>query len=271
MTEPWLHVDRGEAPLIVTVPHAGTRIPPPFDEGLISLDRAQKDADWHVDRLYDFAVDELDATLFRTDVSRTVIDMNRDPSGASLYPGQATTGLCPSITFDDEPLYHRGHEPGSDSIEERRELYFEPYHAVLQDEIDRLRKQHPRIVVYEAHSIRSIVPLLFEGELPELNIGTNGGTSCGPELIHAVETICKASGRSWITDGRFRGGWTTRHYGRPAEGVHAIQMELAMRFYLDEARTDGWPPAWDDDYAGPSQELLRRVLAACLEFAGADA
>lgn len=271
MSGDWLHVERGEAPLIVSIPHAGTRIPEPFDQGLVSIERARRDADWYVDRLYAFAAAEFGATLLRTDISRTVIDMNRDPSGASLYPGQATTGLCPVVTFDEEPLYREGCEPDARSIAARRALYFDPYHAALAGEIARLKSRHLRIVLFEAHSIRSRAPMLFEGELPELNIGSDGGTTCDPRLRDAVEAACARSGRSCITDGRFRGGWTTRHYGRPQDGVHAIQLETAMRFYLDEAGAPAWPPEWDEGFAGPARDLLRAILYACIDFAEARA
>jgi formiminoglutamase len=264
MKREWLHVAPGDAPLIVSIPHAGTDIPPPHDRGLASPERARRDADLYLDRLYGFAAD-LGATIVRTDVSRTVIDMNRDPSGVSLYPGQATTGLCPTISFDDEPLYEPGLAPDEAAIAARRTTYFEPYHEALAGEIARLRGRYGRIVLYEAHSIRSRVPMLFDGLLPELNIGTNGEQSCASALARRVESVCAGSGRSWVTDGRFRGGWTTRHYGHPAEGVHALQMEMAMRVYLDEDAP--WPPAWDDRRADAARALLRPILNTCIGFA----
>lgn len=254
---------RGEAPLIVSIPHAGTEIPDDLLGDIHSLDRARYDADLYIDRLYAFAVD-LGATVFRTTISRTVIDMNRDPSGATLYPGQATTGLCPLSTFDGEPLWREGCEPDDAEIARRRAMYFEPYHQGLEAEIARLRAIHPAIVLYEAHSIRSFCPLLFDGELPQFNIGTNSGKACAPELTRAVEAAC---GRSQVTDGRFKGGWTTRHYGNPKAGVHAIQMELAMRTYLDEAAPADWPPPWNAACAAPCQEVLRDVLLAAIAFA----
>ncbi|MBR0552434.1 N-formylglutamate deformylase [Stakelama marina] len=261
----WLHVHRGFAPLIVSVPHAGTDIPDAIAARLVSLPLARRDADWYVDRLYAFARD-LGATIIRTDISRTVIDVNRDPSGASLYPEQATTGLCPVTTFDGDPLYRPGTEPDEAEIAERRAAWFDPYHLAIATEIERLRAEGP-VALYEAHSIRSHVPRLFDGELPQFNIGTNGGTTCDAALADAVEQICDDSGRSRVTDGRFKGGWTTRHYGKPGKGVHAIQMELAMRGYVDEADAKDWPPAWDADYAVPIQQTLRDVLAACIQFA----
>lgn len=256
---------RGDAPLIVSIPHAGLDIPDDVAQHLRSLERARHDADLHVDRLYGFA-GTLGATIVRTAISRTVIDVNRDPSGKSLYPGQATTGLCPLTTFDGDSLYLDGREPDAAEIARRRARYFDPYHAALATEIERLRAAHAEIVLYEAHSIRSRVPRLFEGELANFNIGTNAGASCAPELARAVEAICDASGLSRVTDGRFRGGWTTRHYGRPETGVHAIQMELAMRSYLDEA-----VPGWDERRAAPCQAILRDVLAAAIAFATRDA
>jgi len=258
MTE-WLTVERGQAPLIVSVPHAGTDVPAPHDEGMRSLALSRRDADWNVDRLYAFAR-ELDATVIRTAISRSVIDVNRDPSGASLYPGQATTGLCPTITFMGEPLYEDGAEPDEAKTAERRATYFDPYHAAIRSEIARLRAEHPCVVLYDAHSIVGEVPRLFEGTLPQFNIGTNDGKSCDPALAAAVDAACP---EPKVTNGRFKGGWITRAYGRPEDGVHAIQMELAIRGYADEAA----PDRWDAERAAPMQETLRAVLQACLDFA----
>ena len=255
----WLHVTEGTAPLIVSVPHAGTDIPGEIT-GLLSL--ARHDADHHVGKLYALAR-EMGATIIETDVSRSVIDVNRDPSGASLYPGQATTGLCPVETFAGEPLYSDGQEPEGQEITRRRTRYFDPYHAALNAQIARLRSLQPAVILYDAHSIRSHVPRLFEGELPLFNIGSFGGASCAPALSDAVANQC--AGHSHIVNGRFKGGWITRHYGNPAGGVHAIQMELAMRGYLDEA--GDWPPIWDAARARALQPILRQILTACLSFA----
>ena len=265
----WLQITPGDAPLIISLPHTGTDIPADIEPRLVSPWLARKDADWWVDRLYAFA-ENLGATLVRTAISRTVIDVNRDPSGASLYPGQATTELTPTTTFDGEPLYRDGLAPDAAEIAARRETWFEPYHAALRAEIDRLRVIHPRVVLYEAHSIRSRVPRLFDGELPQFNLGTNGGASCDLVLTAAVEAACDASGLTRVTNGRFKGGWTTRHYGQPSEGVHAFQMELACRGYMDdpaEAPTpDTWPTPYHADRAAPLRAVLEAVLSACLQF-----
>jgi formiminoglutamase len=265
----WLTVARGEAPLIVSCPHTGTAIPPEIEADLVSPWLARKDADWWVDRLYGFAA-ELGATVIRTAVSRTVIDVNRDPSGASLYPGMTTTGLCPTETFDGEPLYLPGRAPDEGEIAARRARFFDPYHAALAAEIVRLKAVHGRVVLYDAHSIRSRAGRLFEGELPQFNIGTNGGLSCAPVLAAAVEAACDSSGLSRVTNGRFRGGWITRRYGAPAGGVHAIQMELACRGYMDEPEAFGpetWPTPFTPARSAALQASLRRVLGACLAFA----
>ncbi len=256
----WLEVERGDAPLIVAFPHTGTAIPAELEGRFVSGGLARQDTDWWVHRLYDFVAD-LGATTVRTGMSRSVIDVNRDPSGASLYPGQATTDLCPTTTFDGEPLY-AGPAPDAGEIARRRESYFEPYHAALTAEIERLRDRQGRVVLYDAHSIRSRVPRLFDGELAQFNIGANGGASCDARIAAGVEAVCAASGYSHVLDGRFRGGWTTRHYGDPARGVHAIQMELAMRGYLDES-IDG-PPPFDEARAAKIRPTLVRIVEACL-------
>lgn len=266
----WLTVERGEAPLIVSVPHAGTEIPPQIEARLVSPQRARKDADWWVHKLYAFARG-LDATVVRTAVSRTVIDVNRDPSGASLYPGQATTALCPETTFDGEPLYRDGEAPAAEEIAARRAAWFDPYHAALAAEIARLKARHGAVVLYDAHSIRSDVPRLFEGSLPNFNIGTNDGKSCSPKLAAAVEAACASDRFTRVTNGRFKGGWITRHYGRPEAGVHAIQMELAWRSYLDEpADRAAWPAPYDEARAAEARAVLTRVLEGCLAFANAE-
>ena len=265
----WLSVTRGEAPLLVSIPHAGTAIPADIEAVLVEPQLARFDADWHLEQLYDFAAG-LGATVVRTTLSRTVIDVNRDPSGASLYPGQATTGLCPLTTFDGAPLYRGGREPDDAEIERRRRSYFEPYHAALATELARLRARHGRIVLYEAHSIRSRVARLFEGELPQFNIGTNSGQSCAPALGQAVAARCEASGLPTVVDGRFKGGWITRHYGQPERGVHAIQMELACRGYMDEPAVltpDNWPAPYEPERAAPLRAHLETILCDCLTFA----
>jgi formiminoglutamase len=267
---PWLTLHRGDAPLIVSIPHTGTDIPADIEATLVSPWLARKDTDWWVDQLYDFA-SHLGATVIRTTMSRTVIDVNRDPSGASLYPGAATTELCPTTTFDGEPLYRDGHAPDADEIARRRAAWFQPYHEALSAEIARLRSNHPRIVLYEAHAIRSRIPRLFDGELPVFNIGTNSGASCAPGLATAVEAACDASGLSRVTNGRFRGGYTTRHYGAPSDGLHAIQMELACRGYMADPdgppTPDTWPDPYDPDLAAPMREALTAILESCLAFA----
>ena len=261
----WLRVHRGDAPLVIAFPHGGTDLAG-LDEQFVSPWHAQIDTDWWIAELYAFAAD-MGATLVATGISRSVIDMNRDPSGASLYPGQATTELCPTTTFDGEPLYRFG-EPDEAEIMQRLQSYHRPYHDTLAGELDRLKAAHGKVVLYDAHSIRSHVPRLFDGELPQFNIGTNGGATAAPELETLVGNICAASGRSHVVNGRFMGGWTTRHYGRPDEGIHAIQMELAQRGYMAEPATlteANWPSPIDPNPA--IRPVLEQVIAATLDFA----
>ena len=262
-----IELKRGDAPLLVSMPHTGTDIPREIEAELVSPWLARKDTDWWIDRLYDFAA-ELGATVLRTTISRTVVDVNRDPSGAPLYPGQPTTELCPTTTFDGEPLYRSGREPDEAEIARRRARYFDPYHAALSAELDRLRRRHGRVVLYDCHSIRSVVPRLFDGELPHMNIGTNSGASCDPSLQRGIEAVCSASSFSWVANGRFKGGWITRHYGRPDAGVHAVQMELACRAYMEEpvaVNEANWPKPYDIHRSRPMRDTLRGVLAKCWE------
>jgi formiminoglutamase len=266
---PWLEVHRGQAPLIVAFPHTGTEIPQELERRLVSPWLARKDADWWVHLLYDFAP-SMGATTVRTTISRTAIDVNRDPSGLSLYPGQPTTELCPTTTFDGEALYLPDLSPGLSEIRRRRISFFDPYHAALTSEVDRLRHRHGAVVIYDAHSIRSWIPRLFEGQLPQFNIGTHDGASCDGALSGAVEGVCTNSASSHVLNGRFKGGWTTRHYGKPGEGVHAVQMELACCSYLQEPleapAEHNWPPPYDPAHASRTRDVLKEVLEACLSF-----
>ena len=265
----WLVVKRGESPLVVSVPHAGVELAE-FGPAFADPWLARKDADWRLDELYDF-VGPLGATVVRTQLSRSIIDVNRDPSGASLYPGQATTELVPTTTFDGEPLYPAGQSPDAAEIARRRRLYFDPYHAALSAEIARLRRKHNRVALFDAHSIRSRIPRLFDGELPVFNLGTNSGRSCSLALREAVEAVLASSGASCVTDGRFKGGWITRAFGAPSDGVEALQMELACRGYMAEPErptAENWPTPIDAERAGPTRATLKRVLETILSKAG---
>jgi formiminoglutamase len=276
----WVKVTHGDAPLIVSMPHSGDRLAPEMERQLLSRWLARKDTGWHIEKLYDFAP-ELGATVICNTLSRAVIDVDRDPSEKPPGPRQATTELCPTTTFDGEPFYRTGQEPKTPEISRRRAAYFDPYHRVLAEAIARLKTQHERIVLLDAHATRSTIPRLFKGRLPDFNIGTHDGRSCDPALATAVEAICDPTGFLRVTNERFKGGWTTRHYGNPAEGVHAMQMELSCRAYLHEPDAehwgsapqydrDNWPPPYDAGYAAPIRQALHGILDACIAFACAS-
>lgn len=228
-----VEVTHGDSPLVLGLPHTGTEIP---DDCLVRLNdtgRAMADTDWHIHKLYDGLLP--DVTAVRMTVHRYVIDVNRDPSGLSLYPGQNTTGLCPLTDFDGLSLYRVGQEPDETEVERRRAMYHAPYHAALKAELERVKAIHGYALLFDCHSIRSHIPFLFEGTLPDFNIGTNEGATCAPEIATQTLNICKnAKGYTAILNGRFKGGWTTRHCGQPAQGMHAIQMELAQSTYMIE-------------------------------------
>jgi len=269
-TQPeWLQIHRGDVPLIVSFPHTGTELPDALAAQFVSPWLARRDADWWVHELYAFA-QAMGATTIRSAVSRSVIDLNRDPSGTSLYPGQNTTGLCPLTTFDNQPLYRDGHGPDEAEIARRRDTWFAPYHDALAAEITRLRAVHGTVVVYDAHSIRSHIPHLFDGQLPQFNLGTNGDTTCDNALTDVVDNLCAMSGMSHVRNGRFKGGYITRHYSDIPGGVHTLQMELACRGYMHEPEAvdeHSWPTPLDPDHAAPLRATLQQVLDACLDFA----
>ncbi len=229
-----IEVRKGSSPLVLGLPHTGTDVPPHIWDQFNATGQALADTDWHIDELYAGLAEGL--TSVRTPVHRYVIDVNRDPEGASLYPGQNTTTLCPLSDFDGTPIYREGCAPDAVEIARRRDQFHAPYHAALAAELARVKAIHGFALLYDCHSIRGDIPFLFDGRLPDFNIGTNLGTTCDPAIEAAVLARCEAAeGYSSTLNGRFKGGWTTRHYGRPFDGLHAIQMELAQSTYCEEA------------------------------------
>ena len=259
-----VEVVRGDGPVVLGLPHAGTHVPQDVARALNETGRALADTDWHVDRLYDGLLDG--ATTVRATFHRYVIDANRDPAGASLYPGQNTTGLVPLTDFDGTDIWTD--PPDEAEVARRRDAYHAPYHAALAAELDRVRAAHGAAILYDCHSIRSRIPFLFEGPLPDMNVGTNGGTTCAPAVSAAVTEACREAPYTDVLDGRFKGGWTTRHYGRPREGLHAIQMELAQSTYL-AAEAPPW--TYDADRAGRLHAHLGPLLARLDELARSGA
>lgn len=249
-----VEVVRGDGPVILGLPHTGTALPPDVLARLNARGRLLADTDWHVERLYDGLLPG--ATTVRATFHRYVIDANRGPDGASLYPGQNTTGLVPLTDFDGAPIWDI--PPDADEVAERIAGFHAPYHAALAAEVARVRARHGVAILYDCHSIRSRIPFLFEGVLPDFNIGTAGGTSCAPAIEAAAQEVASATGRPWVVNGRFRGGWTTRHYGRPDEGVHAIQMELAQSTHL---AAEAPPFAYDEEKAARLRPHLGAILA----------
>lgn len=251
----------GDGPLIFSVPHAGTDIPADIAAQLTPHARMLPDTDWHVEQLYDFAP-ELGAGMIRANVSRYVIDVNRPPQDESLYPGQATTGLCPPIEFDGTPIYLDGGSVPDEEVAHRRTAYWQPYHDTLAAEIARVKARHGYALLYDCHSIASRVPRLFPGTLPDLNLGTVKGESCAPGLQAAIEQVMQASGLTQISNGRFIGGYITRHYGKPQENVHAVQMEKGQDCHLMEDGSNRLDPV----KMAKLKPVLRRIAEAMLAW-----
>ena len=248
-----IEVSQGTSPLVLGLPHTGTEVPEEIGANLNAQGRGLADTDWHIHDLYAGLADGV--TTVRTPIHRYVIDVNRDPSGVSLYPGQNTTTLVPLTDFDGNPIWE--HEPDAAEITRRRDTYHAPYHAALTAEMERVKALHGFAILYDCHSIRGDIPFLFDGRLPDFNVGTNLGTTCSRDLEVMVFNHCEqAEGYTSVLNGRFKGGWTTRHYGRPNEGWHAIQMELAQATYCDE--TPPW--RYDPARADRMRAHLSRIL-----------
>ncbi len=258
---------QGQAPILISIPHLGTQLPEElkadFNDEAIEL----ADTDWHLDRLY-AVVQSLGVSLLCAKVSRYAIDLNRPSTGESLYPGQTSTGLCPTTTFKGATLYKASMEPTTSEIARRVNAYWCPYHDTLQSELERLRAQHPQVLLWEAHSIASVLPRLFDGKLPDLNFGTNDGAACDPALLAAVVApVAQQTAVTHVINGRFKGGFITRHFGQPALGVQAIQLEMCQSLYMNESH----PFAYREDLAQNIQPLLKSMLSAALDHLNAQA
>ncbi|MEO6104024.1 MAG: N-formylglutamate deformylase [Pseudoxanthomonas sp.] len=250
---------RGTAPLLVSLPHDGTDVPDDIAARLTGSARRVPDTDWHVSKLYEFARG-LGASVIVPKYSRYVIDLNRPEDDVSLYPGQNTTGLCPHVQFSGVPVYAEGREPDENEVGSRIERFWRPYHRALAGELQRIHAQHGRAGLWEGHSIRGVVPFLFEGRLPDLNLGTAAGTSCSPALQSRLESVLASQATyDFIVNGRFKGGYITRQYGNPAQCIDAVQLEISQRNYMDEASF-----AWDPGKAAQLQVVLRKLLEQML-------
>ncbi|WP_130620211.1 N-formylglutamate deformylase [Dyella amyloliquefaciens] len=253
-------LDRGTAPLLISLPHDGSHIPEAIAARMHPLAQRAPDTDWHVGRLYEPLAKELGASVLRPQLSRYVIDLNRPADGHALYPGRKETGLVSTVGFDGEPIYLEGEEPTAEEIQRRVNECWRPYHQALSQELERLLAEHGRVVLWEGHSIRSRVPMLFEGQLPDLNMGTADGASCGPELQQRLQAVLESQSRySHVVNGRFKGGYITRHYGRPGAHVQAVQLELAQLNYMDE---DSF--AYAPEKAATLQEVILQLLRQCV-------
>lgn len=262
-----VEIIRGNSPIILGLPHTGTFVPEPVYSALNERGGQLTDTDWHIEKLYDGLLPGV--TSVRALFHRYVIDANRDPSGASLYPGQNTTGLVPLTDFDGHDLWQT--PPSGADIEHRIAAFHAPYHAALEAEMERVHALHGCVIVYDCHSIRPQIPFLFDGILPDFNIGTHDGASSAPDIEALVGNVCrKAEGCSSVVNGRFKGGWTTRHYGRPGQNRHAIQMELAQSTYLSVGATGGsaaerW--IYDEGKAARLRPHLAEILSKLAAWA----
>ena len=260
-----LELHRGSVPLLVSMPHVGTHIPDELKPGYVPRALAVEDTDWHLERLYGF-VHGMGASLIVPQVSRYVIDLNRPPDDAPMYPGASNTELCPTRFFTGDPLYVEGAAPDAAQRVQRRETYWQPYHDALRAELARIKAQHGFALLWDAHSIRSEIPWLFDGRLPDLNIGTASGAAAHASITTALADACRdAAGVTSVVNGRFKGGYITRHYGQPASHIHAVQLEKCQSLYMQEVA----PFAYDAARAAAIQPVLQSMLAAALNAARA--
>lgn len=260
-----LSFKQGRVPLLISMPHAGVRLTPAVQAGLVPEAQSLPDTDWHIPMLYAFA-SELGASTLAAQYSRFVIDLNRPSDDQPLYAG-ATTGLYPATLFDGAPLFREGLEPSAEERARYLEQVWTPYHATLAQELARLKAEFGYALLFDAHSIRSLIPHLFDGKLPDFNLGTFNGASCDPQLASQLEAVCaRHTDYSHVLNGRFKGGHITRHYGNPAENIHAVQLELAQCNYMEEFE----PFCYRPDLAEPTQEVLKELLEGMLAWGRAS-
>jgi formiminoglutamase len=259
--DPVIKFSRGRLPLLISMPHAGLRLTPTVEAGLVDEALSLPDTDWHIPRLYDFAAG-LGVSTLAAEYSRFVIDLNRPSDDKPLYAG-ATTGLFPSILFDGVPLFKEAQAPNAEERADYLQHIWLPYHQALQQELQRLKDEFGYALLFDAHSIRGHIPHLFEGRLPDFNLGTFNGASCDAELARRLESVCAAAGEySHVLNGRFKGGHITRHYGDPANDIHAVQLELVQATYMEEFVPFRYRP----DLAEPTQLVLRQLVEGMIKW-----
>jgi N-formylglutamate deformylase len=266
--DPVFTLRRGNLPLLVSMPHIGTNLPGALRQRLDPRAQDVEDTDWHLAQLYDF-LRPMGASALMPRYSRYVIDLNRPPDDAPMYPGAANTELCPTRLFTDDPLYRQGLEPQAPERLERRDMYWQPYHDQVVAEIERLRAMHGYVLLWDAHSIRSHLPWLFKGKLPDFNIGSADGASADPRITQAVASVCAevqaTQGFTHVVNGRFKGGYITRHYGQPQQHVHALQLEICQSLYMQEDAPFSYLP----ELADRIKPLLVRMVDAALQACAA--
>jgi len=251
---------KGSVPLLISMPHNGEEIPSDIAQVMTEKGIEVADTDWYMDRLYAFAR-KLGAFILVPKYSRYVIDLNRDPNGVDLYPGANSTELCPTTAFDLSPLYKDKHAPSAEQVSQRVLKYWQPYHDVLSSTLSAIQQQFGRAVLLEAHSIRSIVPRFFDGQLPDFNFGSSDGKSCAADLVESITSLDYAP-YSMVCNGRFKGGYITRAYGQPEKNIHAIQLELSQRTYMDEQAM-----TYQEEFAQQVQPKLQMLVQALIDFA----
>jgi N-formylglutamate deformylase len=265
LSVPAFKFHRGTIPVLVSMPHAGLHIPAGIAEGMTEEALRLPDTDWHMETLYNF-LGEMGTSVLVATHSRYVIDLNRPLDNISLYPGQDTTGLCPADTFHKEPLYQAGKLPDDEQIQQRCATYWQPYHAKIAEELHRMRNTYGIAMLWDAHSICSVLPRFFEGRLPDINLGTASGASCAPGLAERLVTVAKSAPKfSYALNGRFKGGYITRHYGQPENNIHAVQLELSQATYMQER----FPYDFEDELASHIRPVLYQFLQIMTEWARA--
>jgi N-formylglutamate deformylase len=258
MTNPYTFLSN-DSPLIISIPHMGIEVPTYLEQALTPVGKQLADTDWHLDRLYDFS-GELNASVLMAKYSRYVVDLNRPANDESLYPGQTTTGLFPQLTFRGEKIFE-SEAPNDEERQQRLENFWQPYHDKLKLEIIRLKNKHGKVLVWEAHSIASVLPRLFDGQLPDLNIGTNSGLTADPRLIDAIEKSIKGCPYKCVVNDRFKGGYITRSFGNPSQGIHVVQLEMCQSTYMNES----YPFEYRPDLANQVKPHLRNMIQSALD------
>ena len=265
MTKPFhlIEASAKAVPIIVSVPHSGTDFPPELEHDFLTEMRIRADdTDWFVHQLYNF-VPDMGISLIHSRYCRWVIDLNRDPESKPLYDdGRIITGLTPHSDFHGNEIYvSQDHYPNEEEINRRLALYYWPYYQKLEELLTERKAEFGQVLLWDAHSIRQFVPGIRKAHFPDLILGSNDRQSAKQGLIDIAMHNLDGFGFDLKHNDPFKGGHITRYFGNPGENVHALQLEMVKKLYMDDNER-----IYDEQSAKKIKEMLKQVFEGLLGY-----